>query len=187
MRPGVGDAGPYGGVTHRGAYGRPRSAPPRRSCGNACAMEPATSKSNASIRRRVDFGRSKAAAPRKRSQHIRAGPPKGGAGSESSLIAGIVAKGVGTAIEALREAFINSGKDGQTGIDGDGRPRASATGDERLISKGCHLCGGGSADRHNGSRHEDTIACGVVGSGPQYAEWIVTQLAKRLPDEGAKT
>ena len=104
------------------------------------------------------------------SLHTGARPPKDGTGSESSPNSGIAANGVGTAMIALREAFINSGKDGQTGIDGDGRPRASATGDERLISKGCHLCGGGSADRHNRSRHEDTIACGVVGSGPQYAE-----------------
>ena len=42
-----------------------------------------------------------------RSAHIRARQPKGGPGSESSPIAGIVAKGEGPAIDALRQAFIS--------------------------------------------------------------------------------
>ena len=64
------------------------------------------------------------------SLHTGARPPKDGTGSESSPNSGIAANGVGTAMIALREAFINSGKDGHRGIDEEGRAYDFETGDQ---------------------------------------------------------
>ena len=116
---------------------------------------------------------------RERSQHLNARLPKGGACSQSSPISGIVTKGACTAIDSLREAFANRCQDDDTGMDAEGRAQALETGDPRLSRPGCRLFRGGSADKNDGSRHGDMVACGAVGNGPQKAQQLGTELAQR--------
>ena len=64
---------------------------------------------------------------------------------ESLAMAGIAAKGVGTA--TVQEALMHMGEDGQTGIAVQERPQALETGDRRLISLVCKAAWSATAHR----------------------------------------
>ena len=60
--------------------------------------------------------------------------PRGGVGTERSPITGLVVKSVSIAIYTLRAAFMNRGKECQTGIDKEGIPQAFEKDYQRLVS-----------------------------------------------------